>query len=416
MKRNYFIVVLIMLIFYVISFLTNILGPLEPEIHKSFHLSLFMASLLPFAFFIAYGVMSIPAGTLVERFKEKTVIIAAFTLSCFAAFLFAIFPSFPVYVISLFLIGVGMAMLQVAINPLLRVAGGEENFAFCSVLGQLAFGLASFIGPAFIYTSLMKGLTTDGVNSGNAIVAFFAKLVPQNLEWVSMYWMFGIISLVMVVVIAVIKFPKVELKEDEKAGSWVINRELFKNKYVILFFFGIFAYVGSEQGVSYWMSHFLEKYHGFDSQTVGAKAVGYFWAFLTAGCVLGLVFLKIWDSRKILKWFTAAAAITLLLALIGNARMALYGFPMVGFFLSVMWSVVFSLALNSVKKHHGAFSGILCTGIMGGAVVQLIVGALGDALGLRVGMMFIFITLAYIFSIGFWAKPLINNVTISSKN
>ena len=130
MKRNYFIVGLILLTFFVISFLTNILGPLVPDIIKSFDLSLTMVAFLPFAFFIAYGVMSIPSGILVEKYGEKVVMIIAFLISSLGASLFAGSPSFGMYMVSLFFIGTGMAMLQVAINPLLRVAGGEEHFAF----------------------------------------------------------------------------------------------------------------------------------------------------------------------------------------------------------------------------------------------------------------------------------------------
>jgi fucose permease len=94
---------------------------------------------------------------------------------------------------------------------------------------------------------------------------------------------------------------------------------------------------------------------------------------------------------------------------------AYYGFIGVGFFASVMWSVIFSLALNSLKSNHGAFSGILCSGIIGGAIVPLIVGVLSDYIGLRGGMAFVFITLTYILSISFWAKPLIKNMTIFDK-
>jgi fucose permease len=86
---------------------------------------------------------------------------------------------------------------------------------------------------------------------------------------------------------------------------------------------------------------------------------------------------------------------------------------LVGFFLSVMWSVVFSLALNSVPRHHGSFSGILCTGIVGGAIVSLLVGWLGDRYGLRTGMMLVYLTLGYILVIGLRAKPLVDNATMS---
>ncbi len=77
-----------------------------------------------------------------------------------------------------------------------------------------------------------------------------------------------------------------------------------------------------------------------------------------------------------------------------------------------MWPVIFSLALNSVTENHGSFSGILVTGISGGAVVPLIVGSLGDWLGLKFGLFFLYITFGYILSIGFWANPLVTNKTI----
>ena len=155
MKRNHFIVGLIMLTFFVISFLTNIIGPLVPDIIESFDLSLTLVALLPFAFFIAYGVMSIPSGMLTERIGEKRVMVLAFLISFIGALLFAWLPSYSMYVVSLFFIGTGMAMLQVAINPLLRVAGGEQHFAFNSVMGQLFFGLASFLSP-LVYSSLVR--------------------------------------------------------------------------------------------------------------------------------------------------------------------------------------------------------------------------------------------------------------------
>ncbi|NIO20564.1 MAG: MFS transporter [Candidatus Aenigmarchaeota archaeon] len=413
MKRNYFIVGLILLIFFVISFLTNILGPLIPDIIDSFKLSLTLAGFLPFSFFIAYGVMSIPSGFLVERYGEKRVIFTAFVIAFVGALLFATLSNFPAAMFSLFLIGLGMAMLQVAINPLLRVAGGEEHFAFNSVLGQLVFGLASFISPQ-VYTYLVKNLQSYS-GEENVVIKALAKVVPSDLPWISLYWVFTVVTIVMILVIAAVRFPKVELKEDERAGAKETYKHLFKNKIVILYFFGIFAYVGSEQGVANWISKFLLTYHRYDPQTVGADAVSYFWGLLTAGCLLGLLMLKIFDSRKVLIWFTSAALISLTFALVGSGKVALYAFPLVGFFASVMWSVIFSLALNSVERHHGSFSGILCTAIIGGATVPLIIGWLGDLFGLRLGMMFLYLTLGYILSIGLWSKPLITNVTFRDR-
>ena len=410
MQRNTFIVVLILVIFFVISFLTNILGPIIPDIVQSFDLSIGLAGFLPFAFFVAYGVMSIPSGLLVEKYGEKKVLIWAFFLAFLGALLFALIPGFSIALFSLFLIGVGMAMLQVVINPLLRVAGGEETFAFNSVLAQLFFGAASFLSP-LLYSYLVKNVHSD---ASGLVIDTLNKLVPENLKWVSLYWVFAVISLAMVVVIWFVKFPKVDLKEDERMDVGKAFTELLANKYVLLFFLGIFCYVGTEQGIANWISQFLQTYHGVDPATTGASVISYFWGLLTVGCFLGLLLLKLFDSRTVLIIFTLGAVVALLVALFGSKEMALYAFPLAGFFASVMYSIIFSLALNSVPHHHGTFSGILCAGIAGGAVVPLIIGGLGELVGLRLAMLFLLITMGYILSIGIWAKPLVNNVTVKS--
>lgn len=407
MKKNYLIVGLVLLTFFVISFLTNIIGPLIPEIINSFRLSLTLVSFLPFAFFVAYGFMSIPAGVMTEKFGGKFVMLFAFGIAFLGALLFGLYPKYNTAIISLFLIGSGMAMLQVVINPLLRTAGGEAEFSFYSLMGQLFFGLASFISP-LVYTYLSQNMSTNN----NTLFYLLNKVVPSNLTWVSFYWLFAFISLIMILVIATFSFPKIELKEDEKAGAFKVHIELLKNKTVLLYFLGIFCYVGSEQGVANWISQFLFTYHGYDSQTVGAQVVSWFWGMMTAGTFVGLILVKLFDTRNILILFTALAILSLAIALFGGASITLYAFPAVGFFIAVMYPIIISLGLNSVSTHHGSFAGILMTGICGGAIIPLIVGVLGDHYTLKYGMLFLFITFGYILSIGIWAKPLINNSQI----
>jgi fucose permease len=395
-------------IFFVISFLTNVLGPLIPDIITNFNLSLGLAGFLPFSFFVAYAVMSIPAGLMIEKYSEKAVLIGAFSIAFAGALLFALFPQFNVALISLFLIGIGMAMLQVVINPLLRVSGGESNFAFFSAMAQLIFGLASFLSP-MLYTYLVHHVHTGDTSF---LISTLDKVVPENLKWVSLYWVFTVIVLVVILIVWSIKFPRVELLEDEKIRIGSAFKELLTNKYVILFFIGMFCYVGTEQGVANWTSKFLQVYHNVDPSTQGARVISYFWGLMTVGCLLGLVLLKILDSKVVLLVFTTGAMIALSVALFGTRAMALVAFPIIGFFASIMYPVVFSLALNSVPRHHGTFSGILCTGIAGGAVVPLLIGQLGGVFGLRMGMVFLYVTIGYLFSMGIWAKPIISNATI----
>ncbi len=412
MKRNLFVVGLVMVTFFAISFLTNILGPIIPELIDDFELSLGLAGFLPFAFFVAYGVMSVPAGMLVEKYREKKTMVFAFILAFSGALLFAAFPVFPVAMVSLFIIGLGMAILQVAINPLLRVSGGEENFAFYSVLAQLFFGAASFLSP-MVYTYLVSNVHAGKPKA--ALTGFFETVTPETLPWVSLYWIFAGVSLLMILIVMAFRFPKVELSEDEKTGTVEIYRSLLSKPVVILYFLGIFLYVGTEQGIANWMSQFLTTYHGVNPQTTGATVVSYFWGLMTVGAFVGLLLLKLVDSKQVLQVFSGGSMLALAAALFGPAEVALYAFPALGFTISVMWSIILSLGLNSEKEHHGSLSGILVTGIVGGAVVPLIVGALGDLIGLKAGMCFLFLTIGYIYSIGIWAKPLVSNQTIFQK-
>ena len=400
-----------MLVFFAISLITNILNSILADVKVSFDLNLATAGLLPFSFFVAYGVMSIPAGFLVETYSDKRLLLIAFGAIAMASVIFTLFPSFGLFAITLFLLGCSMAVLQVIINPMLRVAGGEADFAFNSVLAQLVFGLASFVSP-YLYIGLVSQDNATG------LAAMFRSLVPQDLPWVSLYLIFAGIALLFWIIIKGMKFPEIIRSSEEQSGSRKTYSYLLSNKYTLLFFLGIFCYVGAEQGIGNWISEFLYQYHGLDPQTTGASTVSYFWGFLTLGCLLGLLLLKLLDSRMVLIGSCLLAMCCLFAAITAGPELAVYAFAAAGFSISVMWSIIFSLGLNSVKEHHGALSGILCTGIAGGAIIPLIVGMIGDSFGLRSGMYFLFIPLAFILSIGFWAKPLINNrrINLDTKN
>jgi fucose permease len=395
MKTRVLVISYIMLVWFVISFVTNLIGPLMPIVINDFHLSLGMAGFLPFSFFLAYGLISIPAGALVEARGIRTTLLAAFGLNLLGSLAIALYPSYAVVIGGLFVIGLGMAMLQVVINPLTRATGGEGHFAFFSVMGQLVFGLASYVSP-MVFTVLMERPGAE----------------HQALVWVQFYWAFLFVFVALIALTTWMRLPSVELAENERAGGLASYRELIRDPHVRLFFLGIIAYVGTEQSLANWMSQFLSTYHHFDPAKEGAHAVGLFWGLMSIGCVLGLVLLKLLDAKVVLGAFTLLAFVSVGLALYGSAQTSLIAFPMSGFFLSVMYSIIFSFGLNSVSRYHGAMSGILCTGILGGAIVPLLVGLLGDWFGLRIGLLSVFVTLGYILSVCYWARPLVRNETI----
>jgi len=408
---------LIMAFWFTISFITNILGPLIPDIIHNFNLSdLAMAGFIPTSFFLAYAIMSIPAGLLIDRFGEKPVLFGGFLMPFIGTILFACMHTYPMLLASSFIIGLGMAMLQTVLNPLQRTVGGEENYAFIAELAQFMFGIASFLSP-LVYTYLIRELDPATYTAGKGFfIDLLADVTPREMPWVSLYWVFTILLLVMLIAVGVSRFPKIELKEDEKSGSKDSYLALFKQKYVWLFFLGIFCYVSTEQGTSIFMSTFLEQYHGVNPQTDGAQAVSYFWGLMTAGCLVGMILLKLIDSKQLLQISGILTIILLLSALFGSKEVSMLAFPAVGFSISMMYSIVFSLALNSASQHHGSFAGILCSAIVGGAGGPMIVSTLADATSLRTGMLFILVFVGYITFIGFWACPLINNKTVRLKD
>lgn len=411
MNRSYFKVALIMLIFVVISFVTNIIDPMGTDVQASFGLTETQVGYLASALFIAYAVMSIPSGILVEKWSAKTVLLVAFVLSALGAFAFASHPTFATAIPALFVIGVGFAMLQVVINPLLRVSGGEEQYAFFGNMSQMIFALGSAVSP-HLYVWLTSSMKAGG---GRGALGTLARHVPVNMPWVSLYWVFAAILLAMVVVVALVRMPRVELAEDEKVGSFATLLQLLKSPTVWVYFVGIICYVGTEQGVATKIKAFLVNCHGVDPDLANRAAVSGFWGAMTVGCAAGLVLVKLFDSRKVLGVFMAGGILTLLAGLFGSRSTALVAMPMMGFWCSVGWPLTFALALNSVERHHGSFAGILCTGILGGAIFPPLVGRVADAAGpagLRLGMLAMLATMAYLLFIAIWARPLVTNATI----
>ncbi|WP_278404329.1 MFS transporter [Pseudoalteromonas ruthenica] len=407
MKTNIPVVVLVLATFFMISFITNILGPIFPALIDSFDIGLTLAGFFPFAFFIAYGVMSIPAGLLVQSWGEKHVMLLAFLLAALGAVAFVLIPVFAVAMTALFLLGSAMALLQVAVNPLLRESGGSQHFALLSVLAQLMFGGAATLSP-LVYSQLLEQTQT-----GQGVGAMIAPSIPANMGWLSMYWLFAALSVAMLVWIALTPIKRAQRNADERLSAKQ-SLQYFKNPTAIKFFFAIAAYVALEQGIANSMSVFLQQQHGLEPNTEGAAVVSHFWLSLTLGCLLGLVLLKCVDAQKLLMFFSVGAALCLVVALFGSQSLAVLAFPACGFFLSIMWSVIFSLALNSFKAGHGAVAGILCTGIIGGAVASPIIGAISQGIGsLQIAILVLFIPLIYIFSVGIWARPLVRNHTLN---
>jgi len=383
-----------MVVFFVISFITNIIGPLIPQFIKTYDLSLVLASFLPLSFFFSYGIFSIPAGIYLERYGGKIIMIFAFLISSVGAGLIIAFPGYISFIISFFLIGTGMAILQVAINPLLRHAVSGENFAFFSIIGQLAFGSASFLSPIF-YKFLLE--------NNNPLGIFFFNDTP----WIWIYVLFIFAVIILLFFLYFLKIPK--KYSDSEHFDINIFFDFLKSRHTYFYFFGIFCYVGVEQGINNWSSEFLYQYHSLDPEVVGVEVISSFWGNLTIGTVVSLFLIKIIDEKKLLNMYALSSSVLVILAIHGDSDLSVLSFKLLGFSISGVWSVMISLGLNSVAKNHSVFTGILLTGIVGGAIFPFIIAAIGQVFDLKIGMHTILLGLLYLSYVGFIAKPLVSN-------
>ena len=136
---------------------------------------------------------------------------------------------------------------------------------------------------------------------------------------------------------------------------------------------------------------------------------------MTIGTLLGLMLIKLVESRVLLIFFSILSLGLLTLGLFGNTWASLISISALGLSISSMWSIIIALALNSFDKNHGALSGILITGISGGAIYPFIIGSIGDFFGLRTGLMLLYLSLVYILFIGYISKPKILNKKLSLK-
>jgi len=395
--------------FFQIGLLMSIMSVLIPEIIESFDISYGLASILPFAFYIALALTCIPAGLAGEKFTAKKMLVFAFLYALTGILVFVIFLNYKASIISLFIIGSAVAIIQVTAVPLLRRACGPENLAFHSTLNQLMYGAGAFLSPV-IYSWLSKALIND--LGANFLILTLNKIVPEGFEWVSAYWLFIVLLISLVIIVLSVKFPKsrkIRTLDQTRSSAYI---ELFQNKYVILFFIALVAYASCEQGIAAWMSQFFQDYHRLDPQTEGASILSIYWLLLTVGCLGGMILLKFFDSRKVLAGLTILAIACLIIALYGGTTASKIGFPMIAAFESVMWPIILALSLNSVTKHHELLSGLMFTASVGGAIGPVIIGSMGDITGLHMSLHYLFLPLLIVLSVGFWAKPLIVNKTI----
>ncbi len=366
---------IIFLGYFTFGMITNVLGVIIPEVIKQYQLSLFAGGLLAFSFFLAYGVCSIPTGLLMDRFGARPLVLAGVALMGMGCLVVAFAANYPLTLAMVFAVGVGVTVLQTAGNPLIQHLDKPENYHRNLTLTIGFCGIGAFVGPFLL-----------------------AYIRGTGREWQALYIPFAVLCLVLLLCFAGSRFPA-PAQSSERFRFDQIGK-LLRTPLLLAYCLGIFFYVGAEVGTASWIVKFFEKVHGLDIAslkassfrgitlpTLPALVVSLFWLGQGVGRLASGAVLNRLGSRRMLRLYAFLTLACLLAATFGSRSVTAVGFVACGFFTSVLFTLVFSGTINSFAENQGTISGLLCTAIVGGALLPPVAGWVGDRYGLQAAML-----------------------------
>ncbi len=396
---NRYLLIITVLIYVAFGLVTSVIGVIIDKFQVTYNVPLQVAALLPFGFYLSYGIFSIPSGILMDRLGTKAILLSGIALMALGCLLLYLSKNYIMVISMIFLTGIGVAVIQTAGNPFIRELDRPEKYTA---------NLTTIIG--------INGL---GCALSPLLVPF---LQSRGMSWNTVYLVFGIFSLILLILMSTAKVPRTRLLEEEKINVEVITT-LLRHPIIITYTMAIFLYVGAEVGTSSYIIVFMEKVHGYGTEislwdkgtfmylvfpSASALIVGLFWFSQAIGRLVAGQIIKYIRPGTVFISHGAVTCIALLTAVFSPPNVALVAFVITGYFTSVLFTSIFSAAIQSFEKYHGAISGILCTAVVGGAVIGFLVGAAGNAFGMRAAMLINFVAFSYVLGIAIWGKGKLN--------
>ncbi|HWA92200.1 MAG TPA: glucose/galactose MFS transporter [Rhizomicrobium sp.] len=367
-------------LFFMWGFVTATIDPLVPSVRSVFDLTYAESMLTQFAFFMAYGVVSLPAAFVLERLGYAWTIVVslgAMVLGCLLVPLATAMSSYPLVLAALFVIAAGITQLQVAANPLAALLGRPEGSHFRLTLSQTFNSLGTVLAPILGSYVMLRGGVFAGESGAAARGATLRNVDTQFLL------IAAIVVLLTLFIASQRRLLHVAGEEEERNAS---PFAAFSSRWALFGGLAIFLYVGAEVAISSIMINFLHQPEvmakSFDE---AGRLLGiFYWGGAMAGRALGSLVLTRVRADRVLA-FAATAALLLCLAVTQAAALgAAAGVAAlaVGFFNSIMFPTIFTLTLERSHAPASSTSGLLCMAIVGGAILPPIAGFAADRAGI----------------------------------
>ena len=380
-------------LFFAWGFATSLLDPLVAAVKRVFDLSYTEAFLTGSAWFIAYGVASLPAAAILSRLGYSRAILGALgvmVLGCLIVPAATALDQYAGVLLALFVIASGVTLLQVAANPLVAVLGEAKRTHFRLNLSQAFNSLGTAIGPWLGSHVLLTG----GVFAAGAAVT--AATRGQSLRSIDIAFLAlgGFFLLVALFIFSARKRIDAAAPAAAPAGESSPLKAL-GSPWAILGALAIFVYVGSEVAIGTMMTNFLNSPDILNKPMEAAgKMVALYWLGAMVGRFIGAVVLRYVKAGIVLAFCTVVAGLLCLYVTQGDGVSAAYAALSIGLFNSIMFPTIFTLTLERSTAPTSATSGLLVFGIIGGAFLPPLAGHIADLSG-RVSPAFVVPLIGY---------------------
>ncbi|MGB1402720.1 MAG: sugar MFS transporter [Porticoccaceae bacterium] len=370
-------------LFFFWGFITVLNDILIPFLKESFDLNYTQAMLVQFCFFGAYFIVSPFAGKLIDKVGYQQGIVLGLLTTAAGCLLF--YPSasvnmYALFLFAFFVLASGITILQVAANPYVAALGPEKTAASRLNLAQAANSFGTTVGPIVGSILILGAVTADAT----------AVQMP--------YVMLGGLLVAAALLFRFIKLPVLAHVESQESGS---DDSVWNHRPLVLGALAIFLYVGGEVSIgSFLVNYFSESSIAGLSSAEAGEMVAYYWGAAMVGRLVGAALMNYIAATKYLAINALIAILMIVVSMNTTGDTAMWSILAVGFFNSIMFPTIFTMAVKGLGPMTSKGSGLVCQAIVGGALIPLVQGVAADSIGIQLS--FIVPMLCYIY-IGWYA-------------
>lgn len=349
----------VMFCFFAMGFV-DLVGTASNYVQKDLGLTDSQANLFPSLVFFWFLIFSVPTGMLMNRIGRKNTVLISLIVTAVSLILPVFGEGYRLMLAAFSLLGIGNAIMQTSLNPLVTNLISGDRLASTLTFGQFVKAIASFLAPI--------------IAAWGATTAF----VTFGLGWRILFVIYAVISCLSV---AVLGATPIEEERPDKASGIGECLRLLGRPFILLCFLGIMCHVGIDVGTNTTAPKIIMERLGLPLEDA-SFATGLYFIFRTAGCFLGAFILRVMSPRLFFGISVLMMAVSMALLFASHSLAPIYvGIALVGFGNSNIFSIVFSQALIAAPKERNEVSGLMIMGLFGGTIFPLAMGYAADAMG-----------------------------------